>query len=375
MQTEVKNENKKLPVDRVLNFVADIDKDETTILLNGAIGGENGISGDQFAMEIAFVQEQTELINIRINSVGGDVIQGYSIISAILNCEVPVNTYNDGMAASIASCILFCGKHICSLDFAGIMIHNPFKANGKDDASTDFVREQLISIYLKRTKMSRKKIEAIMDAETFFTADEALKLGLIDEIIDTGILQMEGIEEMSMENRLEIYNELKNNNIQMDNFKVKYEELLIENKSKFDKFVDQLAEAKKNKEETGKLYDELKAKYDEMEAKVAASEEEKEKEQDDKVGAMLDSFIAKGALKAEEKEAMKILAKTNFELVSNTLSKIGNAKSIDVLASLPKPIVGKDYQSYVELSRNPEDFKKMQKENPARFQELYQAAK
>lgn len=50
------------------------------------------------------------ILNIRINSIGGDVYPGIAIFNAIRQCRSNVTIYIDGIAASIAGVIALCGK-------------------------------------------------------------------------------------------------------------------------------------------------------------------------------------------------------------------------------------------------------------------------
>lgn len=68
--------------------------------LYGSIGQK--VDGDLFARELAALDDgQLDIIKIRINSPGGDVFQGMSIVSAMLSVKTPVHAYIDGIAASM----------------------------------------------------------------------------------------------------------------------------------------------------------------------------------------------------------------------------------------------------------------------------------
>ena len=73
-----------------------------------------GINGAWIAEDIQYINEygmdQIQKINVRINSVGGSVAEGYSICAAILNSKIPVDTYIDGMAYSMAGVVAMCGR-------------------------------------------------------------------------------------------------------------------------------------------------------------------------------------------------------------------------------------------------------------------------
>lgn len=133
-------------------------------------------------------------IVIHINSAGGCVVDGISVFSAIQNSEIPTETINDGLAASMGSIIWAAGKTMYMKDYALLMIHNPFMESGdksKEDVIEAF-KKQLSTIYSKRFGMSDEQVKAIMNGDegkdgTWFTADEAVAAGFLDSshVIDT----------------------------------------------------------------------------------------------------------------------------------------------------------------------------------------------
>ena len=125
---------------------------------------QNGISGTYFAKEVEYLQDVCDSINVRINSVGGSVIEGYSIVSAILNSKIPVNTYIDGLAASIAGVIAVAGTKCTMKDYGTLMMHN---ASGSEDSSLlDVVNGTLCTILSNRCGKDKETINAMMEQET-----------------------------------------------------------------------------------------------------------------------------------------------------------------------------------------------------------------
>ena len=133
-------------------------------------------------------------IVIHINSAGGCVVDGISVFSIIQNSEVPTETMNDGLAASMGSIIWAAGDSMYMKDYALLMIHNPFSET-KDKSNEDAIeafKKQLGTIYSKRFGMTDEQVKKIMDGEdgkdgTWFTAEEAVSAGFIsqDHIIET----------------------------------------------------------------------------------------------------------------------------------------------------------------------------------------------
>ena len=172
------------------NFLEIVNKDmgEATLRLYGGIGDE--IDGNLFAQTLAQLDDEVDTINIRINSGGGSVLPGLSIVSAMLAMRARVNVYVDGVAASMAAVIAICGDYVYMADYAKIMVHDPFVDNGgaklseKDKKGLDRITECLRTILSRRGK---KEVDManLMAAETWFSADEAKAAGLIDEVVSS----------------------------------------------------------------------------------------------------------------------------------------------------------------------------------------------
>ena len=165
------------------------EKREATIRLYGLIGEE--INGDYFAQELASLDRVADTVHLHINSPGGSVQSGLSIISAMISMKAFVVVHVDGIAASMSAVIAVCGDHIQMMDFAKLMIHDPYfekggseDLSGKDRKALDSVTSTLRTI-LSRRGCAEKHIAKLMTDETWFTADEALKENLIDEVVSS----------------------------------------------------------------------------------------------------------------------------------------------------------------------------------------------
>jgi len=129
-------------------------------------------------------------VNVRLNSPGGSVFDGVAIYNALVRHDGGVETFIDGLAASIASVIALAGSKVTIAENAMVMIHNPWTfAYGEASElrkvadTLDQVRETLLNTYETRTKKERKELGETMDAETWFTAQEAKAFGLVDEVV------------------------------------------------------------------------------------------------------------------------------------------------------------------------------------------------
>lgn len=168
----------------------------------------NEYTSNTFISEFLWLESYVKPSKIRvlINSGGGSVLYGMSMFSVIRNSSIPTECINEGLAASISSIVWAAGDKSLMRDYAILMIHNPFcpSSNETEDScktknevkeEPDYVkafRQQIEMIYMKRWGFSKTKVKAIMEGKegadgTFFTADEAVKAGIItsDSIIKT----------------------------------------------------------------------------------------------------------------------------------------------------------------------------------------------
>lgn len=162
--------------------------DSAEVFIYDEIGGW-GINAAQFIGELKALTGKA--LTVRIHSPGGSVLDGHAIFNALLRHEGGVTIQIDGLAASMAGVIAMAGKPVRMAENAFLMIHNPSGGvyGGSEDMRKgadliDKMRDGLVNIFAKRTGKPAAEIETVMDAETWFTAQEAKDFGLIDEITD-----------------------------------------------------------------------------------------------------------------------------------------------------------------------------------------------
>lgn len=127
-------------------------------------------------------------INVRINSVGGEVGIALGIFNALKRRGDDVTTYNEGYACSSASVLMLAGARRISPTASIWMIHRASGgAYGTDEdmtAAADMMKahnQTLCDIYAKATGKKPEDIQAMMKKETWFTGTEAKALGFADE--------------------------------------------------------------------------------------------------------------------------------------------------------------------------------------------------
>lgn len=135
-------------------------------------------------------QYKDKNITVWIDSYGGDVFAAAGIYNALKEHKGKVTTKIDGKAMSAASVIAMAGDEILMSPVAIIMIHNPLSAvrgyasdMRKQADVLDEVKESIINAYSSKTNRSRNQISAMMDDETYMSANSAIKQGFADGIL------------------------------------------------------------------------------------------------------------------------------------------------------------------------------------------------
>ncbi len=135
-------------------------------------------------------------IFLYINSPGGSITDGMAIVDTMNYIKCPVSTICVGMAASMGAVLLSCGEKgkRFALPNAEILIHQPLiGGNGISGQATEIkihadhmvrTREKLNKILSERTGKPLETIEKDTERDNYMTAEEALKYGLIDGIMD-----------------------------------------------------------------------------------------------------------------------------------------------------------------------------------------------
>jgi len=121
------------------------------------------------------------VINVIINSRGGDVAEGLAIYNALLRHPAKVKTYNDGFACSAASVAFEAGDERIMSHASLLMIHNAWTfavGNAKELRKTaddlDTITEPSVAAYLTRVNLSREQVVKLMDEETWITPEQAV---------------------------------------------------------------------------------------------------------------------------------------------------------------------------------------------------------
>lgn len=155
----------------------------------GGVGDFDGyISADDF---LTALEGHTGDLTIHLDSAGGSVTDGISIYNAILQYDGDVTVHIDSQCCSIATVIACGAKHVKINSNGKYMIHRAWTAamgNCRDFRSMADIMEMMdkdIALtYQAKAGGDVDEWLALMDAETWFDAQKALEIGLVDEIVD-----------------------------------------------------------------------------------------------------------------------------------------------------------------------------------------------
>lgn len=131
-------------------------------------------------------------IDIYINSPGGSVIDGLSVIDTINLIKSPVNTICTGMAASMGALLLSCGQHgnRAVLPHSRVMIHQvssgmygTYSDLEIELRQTERCKQDIYRILATNLNKSYEEIEALCDRNNWFIGQEAVDLGIADKVL------------------------------------------------------------------------------------------------------------------------------------------------------------------------------------------------
>ncbi|WP_332762570.1 head maturation protease, ClpP-related [Pseudomonas koreensis] len=161
------------------------------VFVYGEIGAW-GITANQFVQDLRAMDDGVSPVIAAFNSIGGDLFDGLAMHNALSRLGERCTGRIDALAASAAS-VAVCGAHrVVIAANAMLMIHNPYTYAG--GGAEDFRRvadvldqtlEAIIAAYkAKAPDIDDVELRRMVDAETWLTANEAVALGLADEVGD-----------------------------------------------------------------------------------------------------------------------------------------------------------------------------------------------
>lgn len=350
----------------VLSRILKKMENEYDVVMYGAIGTD--FSGNDLAHWIKSIDEQADTIHLRINSPGGDVEQGLSIVSAILSARAYIHVHVDGIALSMAAVIAVCGDRVEMQDYAKMMIHDPFfrvasesLLSNKDKKYLSVLKDSMQTI-LSRRNIDKELLGKMMAEETWFTADEAKAAGLADEVVVTQRKELKNLAAPELLKRIsaELVVEESGQRVWCGNFT----HIIKEVDMKLVAVKLGLAEASTESEvvnKVGALQGELSAavaERDTLKQKLAAIEAKQAAEQKTEAEALVAAAVADGRINADGRSAWMGDFEKDFEGAKSRLASIPAREKISAQVEKgaegnggEKPIASMTFAEIVKADR------------------------
>lgn len=150
---------------------------------------ESDVSSYTLSKELEMLPEDVKIINVYINSYGGEVAEALAIRSQLKRHSAKVKTYCDGVAASAAVTVFMAGEERIMSNASLLFIHNAW-TYGSGDANDfrkqaddlDKFTEQSINAYMEHLTISEEDLKKMMDEETWLKPAECLEMGFATTI-------------------------------------------------------------------------------------------------------------------------------------------------------------------------------------------------
>ncbi|MDU6546239.1 head maturation protease, ClpP-related [Anaerococcus vaginalis] len=189
--------NKKNKINKAWNFTTPEEGvAEVTIYgnISDKVDWESGdINPEFFSSDLAWLEDENiNTLIIRINSAGGDVFAATAIYSRLKEFKAKKIVKIDGWAASAATIIAMAGDEIEIAPNGSLMIHDPLFGlegyfNAKDLTKyieqLETIKKSIINAYKTKTGKTEEELAQLMEAETWYTGQEAVDAGFCDRLM------------------------------------------------------------------------------------------------------------------------------------------------------------------------------------------------
>ncbi len=148
-----------------------------------------GVSAKEFAAALDALPADTREIRLHLNSPGGEVFEGIAIMNMLRQHRARVVAIVDGLAASAASFLACSANELVMSRNSELMIHDAWglcvgNAGDMRDLAErlDHVSDNIASVYAAKSGGSVEVWRQAMLAETWYSAEEAVEVGLADSV-------------------------------------------------------------------------------------------------------------------------------------------------------------------------------------------------
>lgn len=132
-----------------------------------------------------------DVINVYINSYGGEVAEGLAIYNSLKRHKAKIKTFCDGFAASIASVIFMAGDERIMSNASLLFIHNVWMYSAgnanqlrKQADDLDTMTQASVNTYMNCVNITEEELKVMLDSETWIAPQDALIMGFATSIIN-----------------------------------------------------------------------------------------------------------------------------------------------------------------------------------------------
>lgn len=338
------------------------------ILIDKHIGFDDvygaGIMGSDFVRELNAIENHGYTsCEVWINTVGGSVIDGLAIYNAIVNSTIEVNTRNVGVALSTGGWLMQAGKKRIANYYTKGMMHG---TSGGDEKALTALNTTVSSMLSIRCKKSDAWVQERMNDETWFSAEDGLKLGLYDEIdYNCGADVKDNFDNKKPFAAYNAMMLIVNKLVEEPIKKIQMEKVTNALNLNKDAAEDSILK------EINNLKDQLKNTNDKLVAKEAellkVTSEAKAAEVEKEAVEFIENAFKEGRFVKEAKEGFLALAKNNFEATKTAVMAMPIQKTANKVTITNTVVNGE--------SRAGWDYTKWEKEDPAGLTNMYKNSK
>ena len=180
-------------MDRKRYYSLAVQDNEADIYIYGDIVSWPWLESDVTSYNLAKEIEGLEVdqINVYINSYGGEVAEGLAIYNALRRHKAKVRTVCDGFACSAASVVFMAGDERVMSNASLLMIHNAWILTWgdmnqlrKEADDLEIINAAAIQAYMNHINISEEELKAMLDAETWISAADALEMGFATAVVN-----------------------------------------------------------------------------------------------------------------------------------------------------------------------------------------------
>lgn len=152
---------------------------------------ESDVSSYTLAKQLEELPDEVKIVNVYINSYGGEVAEGLAIYNALSRHKAKVKTHCDGFACSAASVVFMAGDERIMSNASLLMIHNAWmytagdsKQLRKEADDLETINAATMQTYLNHVSITEEELKAMMEAETWLSAADALEWGFATQVVN-----------------------------------------------------------------------------------------------------------------------------------------------------------------------------------------------